>query len=246
MSDDTTVYIYTLSDPDTGEVRYVGQTIDLHKRYRWHLYTKRKTGQYRHHWIQQLRGAGKKPVQSVIEITTSALADERERHWIAKHRVEGARLTNLCDGGQGPRGFKWSAEYREWRKENYHKWSAALSAGKARFSDEEVRAIHDRLNNGEEATALAREYGVNRSAISAIGSGRHYKHLNLPPVPKRRKGIHMRRFSENEVRNIRLRFARGDAREQIALDYGISRYTLYDIVKGVTYSDVATDLIVRR
>ncbi len=45
-----THYIYTLSDPNTNEVRYVGKTINIKRRYKQHLYDKRQTS-HKNSWI---------------------------------------------------------------------------------------------------------------------------------------------------------------------------------------------------
>lgn len=86
------IYIYTLSHPLTNEVRYVGKTINLKRRYKQHLYDKR--GKHKVNWIQSLKRDGLKPVLTVIEECTENW-QEREKYWITQYD----NLTNFLDGG---------------------------------------------------------------------------------------------------------------------------------------------------
>lgn len=85
-------YIYALCDPDSGDVRYVGQTLTPEKRLSEHLtdkYPCRKTK-----WIAELRVTGKRPVMRIL--TTCAPGDRFrvETEWLVRLRGQGAKLTN--------------------------------------------------------------------------------------------------------------------------------------------------------
>jgi group I intron endonuclease len=86
------VYIYTLSHPLTNEIRYVGKTINIKRRYKQHLYDKRKT--HKANWVRSLRNDGLKPVLTVIEGCENNWQD-RERFWISQFN----NLTNFSLGG---------------------------------------------------------------------------------------------------------------------------------------------------
>lgn len=95
-----TVFIYCLSDPDTGEVRYIGKTKNLKSRFSGH--TSRKNKCWSSYWIWSLRNSGKMPIMEELErIENSDDKDwqEVERFYIAYFRFLGARLTNLDGGG---------------------------------------------------------------------------------------------------------------------------------------------------
>jgi hypothetical protein len=92
--------IYTLIDPRTDEIRYVGKTTrTLGQRLKAHLYQK-STG-YKCHWVQQLLDLGLKPICNLLEITDESHWQEREIYWIARLRAEGCELTNMTPGGDG-------------------------------------------------------------------------------------------------------------------------------------------------
>jgi len=86
------VYIYTLSHPITNEVRYVGKTINIKRRYKQHLYDKRKT--YKANWVRSLKNNGLKPILTIVEECENNWQD-RERFWISKFD----NLTNFSLGG---------------------------------------------------------------------------------------------------------------------------------------------------
>lgn len=105
-------YIYTLNDPDTGVVRYVGKSVNPSRRFIRHL-SEAKTAAvktYKDNWILKLLKHNKKPTQQIIEVCGNNWVD-REKYWISYYReVMGDRLTNLTEGGDGLLGYKFSNE----------------------------------------------------------------------------------------------------------------------------------------
>jgi hypothetical protein len=59
------VYIYSLTDPRTGEVRYIGQSIRPRERLTNHFHDRCRT--YRTYWLRELRTLGIKPTLAVLE-----------------------------------------------------------------------------------------------------------------------------------------------------------------------------------
>lgn len=86
------IYIYSLSHPITNEVRYIGKTININRRYKQHLYDKRKS--HKASWVQSLRNEGLKPNITILEVCFDNW-QEREIFWIAQFD----NLTNLKEGG---------------------------------------------------------------------------------------------------------------------------------------------------
>jgi hypothetical protein len=97
------VIIYGLHDPRDGALRYVGKTKHaLTLRIAQHMSPKELGQQHRRaKWLRALRTLGLKPEARVIEVTAPDEWQARERHWIAYHRGDGARLVNGTDGGDG-------------------------------------------------------------------------------------------------------------------------------------------------
>jgi len=94
--------IYTLSDPRTGEIRYVGKTTDLKKRLSEHLCKGMKLNTHLGAWIRLLDAVGVVPeIQAIEHVPTNEPWQEVERFWISSLRFLGFRLVNLHHGGFG-------------------------------------------------------------------------------------------------------------------------------------------------
>ncbi len=96
------VYIYTLSEPDTGFVRYIGKATNL----QWRLYQhKSEKGSTRKcNWIKSLAKRGLTPVIEILETLDEYPESdwqEAERFWIESLRMAGCNLVNLDIGGIG-------------------------------------------------------------------------------------------------------------------------------------------------
>lgn len=106
--------IYTLSDPETNEIRYVGVTHHPDTRLAEHLSKARKHRETNHRacWIRSLLAKSLKPIFKVIENGEGPDWVAREQHWIAYYRGLGLRLVNATDGGEGTLGYSPSPEWR--------------------------------------------------------------------------------------------------------------------------------------
>ena len=99
------ISIYTLSDPFTGEVRYVGKALRPKGRLKGHLSKQGlslKTPNAE--WLRSLVAQGAVPAMTIIEIATVDTWKQVERRWIAHYRSVGANLNNVDDGGVGQLG----------------------------------------------------------------------------------------------------------------------------------------------
>lgn len=96
---DFTEYVYTLSDPRDGSVRYVGITTNVRSRYSTHTSVKKSGNPEKDAWMQELRQLGMKPTMHVIESITHPVPDEmhpanREKYWIGFYKRQGQTLFN--------------------------------------------------------------------------------------------------------------------------------------------------------
>lgn len=105
--------IYALLDPNTKEIRYIGQTHNLKKRLVNH-YTpsefKNKT--HKVNWLRTLVKNGQKADVIVLEDNLSQLTiDEAEIFWIAYFKFIGANLVNGSIGGEGSMRGKFGKDH---------------------------------------------------------------------------------------------------------------------------------------
>lgn len=114
----TTWVVYSLSDPRTGKVRYVGWTSrGVYRRLTCHLSEARVgTGRgcrtYKARWIKSLLDTGMRPIIGILESGTGGDWPEAEQRWIRLFRQFGEDLVNASDGGEGNIGYVASPEAR--------------------------------------------------------------------------------------------------------------------------------------
>lgn len=90
--------IYTLDDPLTGEVRYVGHTYKPHQRLKGHLRSDLLTENCtveKARWVGSLKEQALSPIMAIREyVAPGANVLEREKRWIYHYLHLGASLTN--------------------------------------------------------------------------------------------------------------------------------------------------------
>ena len=106
--------IYTLSDPITNQVRYIGKTkSSLKYRLSQHIQDSLdNTKTHKKAWIKSLLLKGLLPVIEELEIVDDVCWKSREQYWIAQFKNWGFDLTNMTDGGDGNQNQKMSLESR--------------------------------------------------------------------------------------------------------------------------------------
>lgn len=98
MSRKKTSGIYALCCPDSGEVRYVGQSIDINERYKQHI--KSESTSPNSKWVDSLILSGKKPDLKILEIEENKdRRDILEKKWIAYYKNH-SEILNLHMGGR--------------------------------------------------------------------------------------------------------------------------------------------------
>lgn len=98
-------YVYGLTDPRSGHIRYIGKVNGYpNSRRRSHIYEARNGKRHNHRlaWIRKLLKDGFQPQVIILEACCDdASLRVAERRWITQFRVMGARLVNGTDGGEG-------------------------------------------------------------------------------------------------------------------------------------------------
>ena len=98
--------IYTLSDPITNTIMYVGKTkARLSARMGGHYHCSRHGNTPRDVWIKQLKDNNLKPIYNIIEDVPDEIWREKEIYWIAFYKNINPNLKNLTVGGEGVTGY---------------------------------------------------------------------------------------------------------------------------------------------
>jgi hypothetical protein len=108
-------HIYTLKNPRTLEVRYVGFRIKpADQRLRHHIQESISLNKtWKHKWILSLVSIGLEPLMETIESGSGDGWQDAERKWIAFYRASGSRLTNATAGGDGAPEWGTPEQQRE-------------------------------------------------------------------------------------------------------------------------------------
>lgn len=112
------IYIYTLSHPITNEIRYVGKTGNIKRRYNNHISNSKKINSHIGRWIKSLLKENLLPTVQMIEKCTEHNWEEREIYWISFYKEKGYNLCNLQKGGNQPKSYKKAIKKYYITKEN--------------------------------------------------------------------------------------------------------------------------------
>lgn len=94
-------FIYTLIDPFTNEIRYVGKSNNPKKRLYDHLSLCYTTHTHKNNWIKSLLEKNTKPILDIIDEVSIDEWEFWEKYWIKKFKDDGENLTNYSKGGNG-------------------------------------------------------------------------------------------------------------------------------------------------
>lgn len=97
------IYIYTLKDPITNKVMYVGATKYPSKRHSVHCSVGKKlywSSTHKDFWNYRLNQLGLKPVMDVIDECCDITWEAMEIFWISYYRVLNPCLLNRALGGK--------------------------------------------------------------------------------------------------------------------------------------------------
>jgi hypothetical protein len=101
-----TKFIYTLSDPNTGLVRYIGKTNNIRKRLSTHLSNNHlSTSTKKNNWIISLLRNSEIPLIEVVDEVNSEDIDFYEKFYISLFKSWGFDLLNGTNGGDG---YDWT------------------------------------------------------------------------------------------------------------------------------------------
>jgi hypothetical protein len=179
-----TVYIYGLYDPRNGNLRYIGKTISLKKRFYGHI--KDKAENYKNHWIKSLKSLGMVPEMRVLETIENSNDEdwqERERIWISDSFNLGHPLTNLDSGGNS--GSSKSQKTKELIR---------IKKTGLRHSEETKKKMGDARRGRKHSAETLEILSQKRRETAAR------KRLENPPQPKILRGHKNRKPISEETR----------------------------------------------
>lgn len=134
------IKIYTLADPNTNEIRYVGKTKNsLEKRFGSHCSKSKTRKSHCYNWIQSLKANNQKPIIELIDLVSKKEWQFWEKHYISLFKSWGFNLCNHLQGGDGPEGgYTFSENIR--KKFGHKPWNKGIT-----HSEETKKKISEKL-----------------------------------------------------------------------------------------------------
>jgi len=208
--------VYGLYHPQTGELRYVGQTwVSLSRRLTGHMYVAKHSEHHRRHvvaWIRSLLKDGLRP--KIIELGRASNPEDLdllEVKCISEARSQGCRLTNHADGGKGNHGRK------------------LLPSHRAKLHNPEVWARMAATRKGQPSPMKGRHHTAKtKTKISAAKSGK---------LGKLRKDV----STETMIDYLR----HGVSVTQVAESLGVNRTTVRNRLRRAKHLGVEVPLLKR-
>lgn len=147
-------YIYALEYPE-GNIRYIGKTVNLRKRYHRHINDARKyTSSHRLAWIRSILNHNDIPYISIVDKVPLKDWQYWERYYIQYYREQGYNLVNTTDGGDGNQNpseeirSKISEGLKEYYIDN-SPWNKGLKGVSTGYPKGRKRSEADRQANSE-------------------------------------------------------------------------------------------------
>lgn len=135
-----TTFIYTLSDPVTYQVRYVGKSNNPLSRYRSHYYKCENESQHKRNWINSIKKSGLKPILDIVDEIPISEWKFWETYWIQQFKVWGFKLTNSTLGGDG---------LTKGNQTSFQKNSIPWNKNKSGYTSSKAQAVLQYTKDGE-------------------------------------------------------------------------------------------------
>lgn len=150
-------FIYTLSDPISNEIKYIGKTKDLKDRLKRHMspYNLKETWTSKNKWLKYLKNNKLKPIIELLDVGNKDNINDLEIYWISQFKTWGFKLKNETDGGDG---FDWTGRKHKNESVQKMKNNHPLRKNICQYSIEDDKLIgeYDSSYDASEKTMLQR------------------------------------------------------------------------------------------
>ena len=222
-------FIYTLSDPITGDVRYVGKSDKPIQRLNQHIKNYTNSNNYKNRWIKSLISKGLEPKLEILDEVKQSEWEYWEKYWITQFKNWGFKLTNSTDGGDcGPtffgdenpskrpevrkkiseanKGRKVSEETKEklskYRGENHHGFGKLAWNSGVKYSEKLKNKLSE-LQRGENNNFYGKKHSEKtKEKLRLINTGKILSEEHKRKISKSGTGKHRGQKSEEHKKKI--------------------------------------------
>jgi len=126
----------------------------------------------------------------------------------------------------------WETGLREMTEDHRKKLSISNQGKGAKVSEEGVKNMFKLFNSGVDHKELAAQYGLSRAYVSAVLSGKTWKHLGLKTTREvNAGGSEKTKVPSEVVGSILEDLAQGVSKGKVYKKYGLSRYIVNRLLK---------------
>jgi group I intron endonuclease len=213
-----TYSIYSLNEPNSEIVRYIGFSYNPNKRYEEHL--RENNICYKRNWVKSLKNENQLPLLYIIEDgLTKDEALQKEIHYIKLLKSVGARLTNSTIGGEAPMADKKHTEETKAKMSEDRKGEKNAFYGKK--MSKELKEKLSLCHKGKPSWSKGKRF-----------TEEHKLKLSLAKKDKHPSNYGKTRF---DLKDIRVRYANGEKQLSIAKLYNTDSGTISKIVNKINY-----------
>lgn len=178
-----------------------------------------------------LRGDTVSRLFSVHRLVLLAFGPPRPSGYLALHK-DGNPSNNVIGN------LYWgSFEDNEADKKRHGRTARGERNGNAKLTEDQVQEILRRAADGETLTRIAQDFGVSRTMIGYIRSGKSWAHSDPVEGQVRAGDFYRRKLTIEQVREIRQRSDGGEKDADLAQEFGVSRACIYLIRRGLNWKE---------
>jgi hypothetical protein len=175
-----TNFIYTLKDPISNEIRYVGRTNNLKSRLKRHMSNDHLCESWtsKNKWLLYLKNNNMLPIMEILDIVPKKDVNMWEIYWISQFKSWGFRLLNGTDGGDG---FDWTGKKHSPESVIKMKMNHPLRKVILKFDlENNFLSKYDSLHEASEKTGIHRTIISNccKGIVIAIGKRYYFRFID--------------------------------------------------------------------
>lgn len=109
------LFIYTLTDPTSKEIRYIGKTKNIKNRLMRHMSSSnlKETWTSKNKWLKYLKNNKLMPIIEILDEGDESNINILEIYWISQFKTWGFKLTNETNGGDGNSKYWTGAKHKK-------------------------------------------------------------------------------------------------------------------------------------